>query len=41
MRFAFDRSKSRAVKRRHGVSLQEAQQIFDQAYLVDQKNDDP
>jgi uncharacterized DUF497 family protein len=41
MRFGFDRSKSSAVKRRHGVSLNEAQEIFDQAYLVDQKNDDP
>ncbi len=26
---------------KHGVSLKEAQEIFDQAYLVDQKNDDP
>ena len=33
--------KSLAVKRKHGVSLKEAQQIFDQTYLVDQKNDDP
>jgi uncharacterized protein len=41
MRFEFDRSKSRAVKRKHGVSLEEAREIFDQAYLVDQKNDDP
>ncbi|MBZ5582350.1 MAG: BrnT family toxin [Acidobacteriia bacterium] len=41
MRFDFDREKSRAVKRRHGVSLKEAQEIFDQVYLVDQKNDDP
>jgi uncharacterized DUF497 family protein len=41
MRFDFDPSKSRAVKRKHGVSLEEAQEIFDQAYLVDQKNDDP
>ena len=41
MRFVFDKSKSRAVKRKHGVSLKEAQQIFDQAYLVDQRNDDP
>ena len=29
------------MERKHGVSLQEAQEIFDQAYLVDQKNDDP
>lgn len=41
MRFKFDRAKSLAVKRVHGVSLKEAQQIFDQTYLVDQKNDDP
>jgi len=40
-RFEFDRAKSRDVKRKHGVSLKEAQEIFDQVYLVDQKNDDP
>jgi uncharacterized DUF497 family protein len=37
----FDREKSRTVKRKHGVSLKDAQAIFDQAYLVDQKNDNP
>jgi uncharacterized DUF497 family protein len=41
MRFEFDRAKSRDVKRKHGVGLKEAQEIFDQVYLVDQKNDDP
>jgi uncharacterized DUF497 family protein len=41
IRFEFDREKSRNVKRKHGVSLKEAQDIFDQVYLVDQKNDDP
>ena len=41
LRFAFDRAKSRMVERKHGVNLKEAQQIFDQTYLVDQKNDDP
>src|ERR1039457_304591 len=41
MRFYFDLQKSRDVKRKHGLSLKEAQEIFDQAYLVDQKNDDP
>ncbi|MGA2592031.1 MAG: BrnT family toxin [Bryobacteraceae bacterium] len=41
MRFDFDREKSRDVERKHGVSLDEAQEIFDQVYLVDQKNDDP
>jgi uncharacterized DUF497 family protein len=29
------------VKRKRGVSLKEALEIFDQAYLVDQKSDDP
>jgi uncharacterized DUF497 family protein len=41
MRFEFDPVKSREVKRRHGVSLEEAREIFDQAYLVDRKIDDP
>ena len=41
MRFEFEREKSRDVKRKHGVSLKEAQDVFDQAYLVDQKSDDP
>ena len=41
MRFDFIREKSREVKRKHGVSLKEAEEIFDQVYLVDQKNDDP
>ena len=41
MRLEFDRSKSRAVKQKHGISLREAREIFGQAYLVDQKNDDP
>ena len=41
MRFDFDRGKSRETQKKHGVSLEESQEIFDQAYLVDQKNDDP
>ena len=41
MRFEFDSSKSGAVKQQHGVSLEEAQEIFDQVYVVDRKNDDP
>jgi uncharacterized DUF497 family protein len=41
MRFVFDPAKNGLVKRKHGVSLKEAQEIFDQAYLVDQKSDDP
>ncbi len=41
MRFESDREKSREVKRRHGVSFREAQEILDQVFPVDQKNDDP
>jgi uncharacterized DUF497 family protein len=41
LRFSYDRDKSRAVKRKHGLSLKESQEIFDQTYLVDQKSDDP
>ena len=41
MRVEFDWDKSRDVKRKHGVSLNEAREIFDQVYLVDQKTDDP
>jgi uncharacterized DUF497 family protein len=41
MRFEFVEKKSRDAKQKHGVSLEEAREIFDQAYLVDRKNDDP
>ncbi|HUJ48927.1 MAG TPA: BrnT family toxin [Bryobacteraceae bacterium] len=41
MRFEFGPRKSRETKAKHGVGLQEAQEIFDQVYLVDQRNDDP
>jgi uncharacterized DUF497 family protein len=41
MRFDFVREKNRDVARKHGVSLEEAREIFDQVYLLDQKNDDP
>ena len=41
MRVRFDAAKDREVKRKHGVSLEEAQEIFDQAHLVDRKSDDP
>jgi uncharacterized DUF497 family protein len=34
MRFEFEKSKSQAVKCKHGVNLKEAREIFDQAYLV-------
>lgn len=36
----FDPAKSLVVQLKHGISLSDAQQIFDQTYLVDQKNDD-
>ena len=37
----FDCEESREVKRKHGVSLYEAQEIFDQVYIVGQKSDNP
>ncbi|HUA86986.1 MAG TPA: BrnT family toxin [Bryobacteraceae bacterium] len=40
MRFRFDRAKNQTVKRKHGVGLEEAQDIFDQAYVVDQRSGD-
>jgi uncharacterized DUF497 family protein len=41
MRFEFDAEENLQVKRKHGVSLSDARQVFDQVYLVDQKKDDP
>jgi len=41
MRFDFEREKSRDVKQKHGVSLREAREIFDQVYVVDRKSDNP
>lgn len=41
MRFRFSKEKSRSVKEKHGVSLEEIQSLFDQVYIVDQKNDNP
>lgn len=41
MRFEFDEAKNRLVKRKHGISLKEAQQIFEQTYIVDQRSDEP
>jgi uncharacterized DUF497 family protein len=41
VRIEFDREKSSSVRQKHGVSLEEAREIFDQAYLTDRKNDDP
>jgi uncharacterized DUF497 family protein len=41
IRFEYDPAKSRDVKKKHGVSLRDAQEIFNQVYLIDQKRDDP
>ena len=41
MRFQFDAEKNLDVLRKHGVRLEVAQEIFDQAYLVDRRCDDP
>jgi uncharacterized DUF497 family protein len=41
MRCDYDHGKSRNVKRKHGISLKEAEAVFDQVYLVDQRSDDP
>ena len=41
MRFQFDDEKSREAQQKHGVSLDEVQEIFDQAHIIDRKNDDP
>jgi uncharacterized DUF497 family protein len=41
MRVHFDALKNAEVLRKHGVSLDEAREIFDQTYIVDAKNDDP
>ena len=40
MRIDFEASKNAEVLRKHGVSLEEAREIFDQIYIVDAKNDD-
>jgi len=41
MRFAFDDNKSRVVKQKHGISLKEAEAIFDQVHVIDRKRDVP
>ncbi len=41
MRCRFHPAKSKTVLARHGISLDQAAEIFDQVYIVDQKNDDP
>jgi hypothetical protein len=41
VRLEFDPVKSCVVEEKHGVSLTDRQQILDQAFLLDQKGDDP
>lgn len=41
MRIKFDAKKNEAVKRKHGVSLAQAQEIFAQTFVVDEKSDNP
>lgn len=41
MRCKFDLQKSRLVKKSHGISLEQAQEVFDQVHVIDQKSDDP
>ncbi len=41
MRFELDAEKSLEVLQKHGLTLEAAQEIFDQAHLLDRKNDNP
>jgi uncharacterized DUF497 family protein len=41
LRFDYDPKKSREVKKKHGLGLGEAQEVFDQAYIVDLRADQP
>jgi uncharacterized DUF497 family protein len=41
MRFEFESREEPGRQAKNGVSLTEAQDVFDQVYLVDQKSDDP
>ena len=41
MRLQFDAAKNIEVLRKHGISLEEAREIFDQTYIIDAKNDEP
>jgi len=41
VRVVYSQKKSRDVKRKHGFDLEEAQEVFDQVYMVDQRSDDP
>lgn len=41
MRFEYDEAKSREIRRKRGIGLDDAREIFDQTYILDQKSDDP
>jgi uncharacterized DUF497 family protein len=41
VRLEYDEKKSRDAKRKHGVGLDEAQEIFDQVYITDKRCDYP
>jgi uncharacterized DUF497 family protein len=41
VRFEFDQKKGRDTRRKHGVGLDEAQEIFDQVYITDRRSDNP
>ena len=41
MRIEFDPGKSRVTRQDHGVSLEDAQEIFEQAYIVDRRREVP
>ena len=41
MRCRFHPAKNKTVLARHGISLDQAAEIFDQVHIVDQKSDDP
>jgi uncharacterized DUF497 family protein len=41
MRIRFDAQKNAEMRRKHGISLEDAQRAFDQTYVVDRKNDNP
>ena len=41
MRYSYDPRKNRIVRRKHGVSLKQAAEIFDQVNIIDRRSDDP
>lgn len=41
MRLRFDKARAAPVKKKHRLSLDEAPEIFDRAYLMDIRIDDP